>query len=189
MTDATLPASTEIKTACESRATFDFQTSADERRFGNDQRHALALHVRTHERAVRVIVFEERNQTRRDRNELLRRDVHVVNFFRFHFEEVTTVTHRDFFLREMTFAIHGRVRLRDEEVLLPITGEVIDFFGHAAFRHLAVRRFDEAEFIDSRERRHRADETDVRTFRRFDRTNASVMRRMNVADFETRAIA
>ena len=37
--------------------------------------------------------------------------------------------------------------------------------------------------------RHRADETDVRTFRRFDRTNAAVVRRMNVAHFEAGAIA
>ena len=37
--------------------------------------------------------------------------------------------------------------------------------------------------------RHRADETDVRTFRRFDRTNAAVVRRMNVAHFESGAIA
>ena len=36
---------------------------------------------------------------------------------------------------------------------------------------------------------HRADQTDVRTFRRFDRTNAAVVRRMNVAHFESGAIA
>src|ERR1700674_1279622 len=53
----------------------------------------------------------------------------------------------------------------------------------------AVRRFDKPEFVDPRERAHRADETDVRTFRRFDRTNAAVMRRMHVADFESGAIA
>jgi len=39
---------------------------ADERRLGDEERHGLALHVRTHQRAVRVVVFEERNQTRRN---------------------------------------------------------------------------------------------------------------------------
>jgi hypothetical protein len=29
-----------------------------------DQRHRLALHVRTHERAVRIVVLEERNERR-----------------------------------------------------------------------------------------------------------------------------
>ncbi len=37
--------------------------------------------------------------------------------------------------------------------------------------------------------RHRADQTDVRTFRRLDRTNAAVVRRMHVAHFESGAIA
>ena len=31
---------------------------ADDRRLGDEQRHALALHVRAHERAVRVVMFE-----------------------------------------------------------------------------------------------------------------------------------
>ena len=48
---------------------------ADERRPRPQQRHGLALHVRSHQRAVRVVVLEERNQRRRDRHELLRRHV------------------------------------------------------------------------------------------------------------------
>src|SRR5690606_12691797 len=43
---------------------------ADERRFGANQRHRLALHVRAHQRAVGVIVLEERNERRGDRNQL-----------------------------------------------------------------------------------------------------------------------
>ena len=39
-----------------------FHAGADQRRFAANQRHGLALHVRTHQRAVRVVVFEERNQ-------------------------------------------------------------------------------------------------------------------------------
>ena len=38
-----------------------FDAGADERRFSDEQRHALALHVRSHERTVGVIVFEKRN--------------------------------------------------------------------------------------------------------------------------------
>jgi hypothetical protein len=47
----------------------------DERGVGLEQRHRLALHVRAHERAVRVVVLEERDQRRRDRDELLRAHV------------------------------------------------------------------------------------------------------------------
>jgi hypothetical protein len=53
-----------------------FHAGADERRFGLDQRHGLTLHVRAHQRAVGVIVFQERNQRGSDRNQLLGADVH-----------------------------------------------------------------------------------------------------------------
>ena len=52
---------------------------ADDRRFRTEQRHGLTLHVRAHQRAVRVVVLEERNQRRRDRDDLLRRNVHELH--------------------------------------------------------------------------------------------------------------
>ena len=74
---------------------FAFHAGADERRLGDEQRHALALHVRAHQRAVRVVVFEERNQAGRHGDELLRRDVHVVDLRGLDFEEVAAVTDGD----------------------------------------------------------------------------------------------
>src|SRR6202521_2491109 len=108
---------------------------------------------------------------------------------RLDFQKVAAITDRDLLLGKMSLRVHDRVRLRDEEILLAIARQIIDLIGHAALLDLAVRRFDKPEFVDPRERAHRADETDVRTFRRFDRTNAAVMRRMHVADFESGAIA
>ena len=60
----------------ESRATLRFHAGADERRVACGERHGLALHVRAHERAVGVVVLEERNERRGDRHQLVRRDVH-----------------------------------------------------------------------------------------------------------------
>ena len=45
---------------------------ADVGRFGAQQRDGLALHVRTHERAVGVVVFEERDERGGHRNKLFR---------------------------------------------------------------------------------------------------------------------
>ena len=56
-----------------------FHAGADERRVGAHQRHRLALHVRAHQRAVGVVVLEERDQRRGDRDELLGRHVHEVD--------------------------------------------------------------------------------------------------------------
>src|SRR5438270_3526574 len=89
----------------------------------------------------------------------------------------------------MPLRVHGRVRLCDEKIFFAIAGQIIDLVGDTALLDFAVRRFDESEFVDPRERAHRADETDVRTFRRLDRTDAAVARRMHVADFKARAVA
>ncbi len=45
---------------------------ADERRLGLEERHALALHVRAHERAVGVVMLEEGDHAGGDRDHLLR---------------------------------------------------------------------------------------------------------------------
>jgi hypothetical protein len=52
---------------------------ADERRLGAHERHRLALHVRAHERAVRVVVLEERHERGRDAHHLVRRHVHELD--------------------------------------------------------------------------------------------------------------
>ena len=53
----------------------------------------------------------------------------------------------------MPLSVDRRVRLRDEEILFAIAGQIIDLIGHAAVLDFAVRRFDETEFVDARERR------------------------------------
>ena len=133
-----------------------FQARADKRRFGDQQRHGLALHVRTHERAVGVVVFQERNQARRHRHQLLRRHIHVMHFGRLDFQEVAAATHRDFFAGEMTLVIDRRVRLRDEITFLAVAGQIFYLIGHATVVHLAIRRFNEAKIVDPRKGRHRA---------------------------------
>ena len=133
-------------------------------------------------------MFQERNQARGNRNQLLRRNVHVVNLRGLDFQEVAAITDRHLFTGEMSFRVDRRVRLRDEEVLFAIACQVIDLIGDPAFFDLAIGRLDKSKFVDPRKGAHRADQTDVRTFRRLDRADASVVRRMHVADFETRAI-
>src|SRR4051812_44899210 len=62
-------------------------------------------------------------------------------------------------------------------------------FNDAPVNNFAVRRLDEAELVDARETRERRDEPDVRPFRRLDRADATVVRRVDVAHFETGALA
>ena len=82
---------------------------ADVRRLGVEQRHRLALHVGAHERAVGVVVLEERDEGRRHRHELRRADVHVVDVGRRHLDDVG-----------------ARTRAREDQVVLELAGLAVE---------------------------------------------------------------
>ena len=166
-----------------------FHAGADERRFGAHQRHGLPLHVRAHQRAVGVIVLEERNERRRDRNELLRRHVHEVDLVRRNELHVAGMPHDDQIVGEAALGVDRRIGLRDRVAALFHRREIDHLVGDAAVLHLAIRRLDEAVFVHPRKSRERIDQTDIRPFRRFDRADAAVMRGVHVAHFEAGALA
>ena len=92
-------------------------------------------------------------------------------------------------VRKLPLSSIGALAWAMMKVLLPVGGEIIQMVGDAALLDLAIGRFQEAEVVDCGEGCQRSDQTDVRPFRRFDRANAAIVRRMNVADLESRAVA
>ena len=134
-------------------------------------------------------MFEERDQACRNRNELFRRHVHIMNAIRLDFDEVALVAARNLRHCVMTFAINRCVGLGHDVILFLVGRQIIHLVRHAPVFDFAVRRLDESKFIDPRIKTHRADQTDVRAFRCFNRANPPVMRRVNVTDFEARAFA
>ena len=87
---------------------------ADVRRFGAQQRHRLALHVRSHQRAVGVVVLEERNQAGGHRDQLLGTDVHVLDFVLVLQHEVAGLPGVDQFGNDVALFVQLNVGLRDE---------------------------------------------------------------------------
>ena len=112
-----------------------------------EQRHGLALHVRAHQRAVGVVVLEERDHRRRDRPDLLGRDVDQVDVLR-----ARPVTYWPACVRQTTsgplslpvFSSTGVVGLRDQPLRLLVGVEVDDLVGDDAVLDHAVGRRDEA---------------------------------------------
>ena len=102
---------------------------ADDRGLGLQERHRLALHVRAHQRAVGVVVLEERDQRRRDRDDLLGADVHVLDAVRRDLRELVAVAARDALGDEVALLVERRVRLGDVVLLLLVGGEVLDLGG------------------------------------------------------------
>ena len=86
-------------------------------------------------------------------------------------------------------AVDLGVRLGDVVLALLHRREVDDLVGHLAVAHAAVRALDEAVLVDARVGRERVDQADVRAFRRLDRADAAVMRRVHVAHLEAGALA
>ena len=106
---------------------------ADERGLAAQQRHGLALHVRAHERAVGVVVLEERDHRGRDRHHLARRDVHVVDARAGHVVDLAALgADEDAGLGEGAVVVQRRVGLRDDVQVLLVGGEVVDLVGDEA---------------------------------------------------------
>ena len=162
---------------------------ADERRLGAHQRHGLTLHVRAHQRAVGVVVLEERDERGGDRNELLRRHVHEVDVVARRHHDFAGMAADDELVGEAAFRVEFGVGLGDVVLGLFHRRQIDDVVGDLAVDDLAVRALDEAVLVDAREGRQRVDQTDVRAFRRLDRADAAVMRRVHVAHFEAGALA
>ena len=163
---------------------------ADQRRLGGEQRHRLALHVRAHEGAVRVVVLQEGDEGGRHGHHLARGDVHVVDALaRDQRGLLARDAAQDIALGEGPVLGERGGGLGDEVGLLVVGGHVADLIGDLAVAHDAVGRFDEAEGVDAGEGRQRPDEADVRAFRGLDGAHAPVVRGVDVAHLHGGAVA
>src|SRR5579859_2112792 len=89
----------------------------------------------------------------------------------------------------MPLVVNQRVGLRHDVLFLAVGGKIFNLFAYLAVFNLAIGCFQKAEFVDARESGQRRNQTNVRAFRRFNRANAAVVRRVHVADLETRPVA
>ena len=165
-----------------------FHTRGNARWIDLDQRHCLTLHVRTHERAVCVVVLEERNERRRNADDLLRTDVDVLDLTRGNFRQIAVNTREHGAFKGLAVALQ-HIRSREHTLEFLIGAQEFDLSRNLAVLDLAIRRLKEAVVVDLGIDSQRRDQTDVGAFRRFDRTDAAVVRNVNVAHFEARALA
>src|SRR5439155_6997312 len=213
----------------------ELDAGTDQRRLRLHQRHSLALHIRAHQRAVGVVVFDERDERGRHGQDLLRRDVDVVDVVDGFVAVVVATVDRHPLVEEAALVVDADVGLGDVGELFLIGREVCDLVGdedldldllHAGARQLPrdltvdlgaggkatdvltehapqqarvahgelpedapTWRLEEAVWVDAAVARERADEADVRPFRRLDRTDPAVVRIVHVADVESGALA
>ncbi len=168
-----------------------FHAGADDRRLGAEQRNGLALHVRAHQGAVRVVVRQEGDHRRSDGDHHARGDIDIVHALAVHLNDLVAVAASDALVDEAAVFIDRLGSLADNVLILHIGGHVLDLIGHAAGRviDLAERRLDKAVLVDAGVGRKVGDQADVRTFRRLDRAHTAVVAVVHVSDLHVRALA
>ncbi len=135
-------------------------------------------------------MFEEGNEACGDGDDLLRRNVDVLDFRSLHFFEVAVLSCLDtFFLDELAVFVPKRVGLGDGIFFFFVSGQINDFVRHFAVFNFKVRRFHKAVLVGLHVRAHGSDKTDVGAFRSLNRTDAAVVAVVHVADFEAGAVS
>ena len=134
-------------------------------------------------------MLEERNQRGCNRYHLLRRNVHVVNFFAWLERSLTLVANCYQRIDKAAFFIKRRACLRNNEITFVDRRQIIDLICHFILNDFTIRAFEEAIVIRTRVSRERVDKTDIWSLWRLDRAYTSVVSRVHVAHFETCALA
>ena len=79
--------------------------------------------------------------------------------------------------------------MRDDEITLVDGRQVVDVISDLVFHNLTVGTFQKTVIIGSGIGSQRVNQSDVRAFRRFNRTHATVVGRMHVPHFKTCPLA
>ncbi len=127
---------------------FHFHTGPHQGRFSSQQRYRLALHIRTHQRTVGVIMLQKRDQSRRNTHRLTRRNIHEINF--------TAVTLGQFavfscqnqtFVQFILFSVNHARRSKNHIDFL-IRTQMNNFIHQLFIFHFSIRRNQETILIN-----------------------------------------
>src|SRR5690606_2142979 len=155
-------------------------TGTYQRLFSAQRRYGLTLHVRTHQGAVSVVVLEEGNQGRSHRHNLAWRHIHEVHPLGRHHSKFVLVANRYQFFRQTTTLVHRSTGLGHYIFAFLDGRQVFDVVSHQTIDYAAVWAFQEAVGVGPGVSCQGVDQTNVRTFRRLNRTYTTVMGRMHV---------
>ena len=129
-------------------------------------------------------MLQERDQGRTDGYHLLGGYVHVVNLVAAEQAGFAFATAGNQIFYEVAVFVQVGVRLSNNVVAFFDSRQVVNFIGNHTVGHFTIRGLKETVFVSLCVHGKGVDQTDVRTFRRFDWTYATVVRRVYVSNFE-----
>ena len=164
-----------------------FHTCTDSRSLREYKRNCLALHVRTHEGSVGVVVFKERNKGCCNRYNLLRGYIHPVDLT---WRSCGVILHSSdryiAFKDKFTLCIllDISVTLGDSCLLFIVYIKILAIVCNHTIEDFSIWSLDKTELIDLCIVCKSKDKTDVSTFRCFNRTDLSIVGVVYVSDVE-----
>ena len=173
---------------------FACDTGINNRSLCRQKRHCLTLHVRSHQRTVRIIVLQERNHGSCHGEYHLRGYVHQVDILLLERSCLFSVTSRNVIMNEIAIFIQWLIRLCNNEVVLFISGQINNIIRNTRVLRIClinhtIWRLDKSIGVYSCIRCQRVDQTDVRTLRGLNRAHTSIMGVVNISNLESGTIS
>ncbi len=125
-------------------------SSSNQRFLCAQTRHCLPLHVRSHERPIRIIVFQERNQRGCNGDNLRRCNVHELNTVSRHQAEFVAIAARNDFVQQLAFVVDGGIGLGNHILPLIDGRKELDVVCDLAIGNAAIRGLEKPVFISAR---------------------------------------
>ena len=169
-------------------------TRTDDRRLRGKKRHRLSLHVGSHQRSGRVIILQERNEGRSNREHLPWGNIHVIKHALLILLGLVLESSGNHTVKEMPFLIKRLGSLSHMVVIFLIRRHVYYFIHDPrVFRigmiHLSVRRLNKSVFVYPCIACKGVDQSDVGSFGSLYGTHASVVRIMDIPDLHARTVS
>ena len=129
-------------------------------------------------------MFQERNQRCSNRSNLLRRNVHQFHFIRSYNRIVSILAGLYFITNESTIIIQRSITLSNNLAFFFFRSQICQTCIRKVYLtifNLTIRSFNETKHINLSEHTQRRDQTNVRSFRCFNRTKTTIVSIVNVA--------
>ena len=158
------------------------------RSLGTEQGNCLAHHVTAHQCTVSIVMLQEGNQTSSDRGNLLRSNVHQIHLCGRNNWVVIVATALNHLTDKRTILAQGSITLTDNQFLLFLCAIISDTVRRKVnhtILYLSVWSLNETKVVYLCIYTKTADQTNVWTFRRLDRTKTAIVCEMHVTNLET----
>ncbi len=163
---------------------FFFHSRSHDRRLRLNARNCLPLHIGTHQRPMRVVMLQKRNQGSCNANRLIWRNIHIVNFVRGNNSRLAFNSRLLFLINKFIIFIQRSAGVSDNRIFFLRGVQINNLVGDFFIFHFPVRGFQKTKLVYSGVRSHMPHQADIRSLGSLNRTNSSIVTAMDIPHFK-----